>query len=386
MIISVSSVCSALFFYSVVLGFVCWLRRRTHFAEKGGAPVLLLLSGIATLKLLLPYEIPFTHAIRSWHIMGSIVKFFRTYPAVTQFLLVVWGVGAVIVLGKDIVDLYRSRRRSRNYRKCTDAQDKIVQKLAKQCSAPCMVVVSPDVKVPYVAGFFHHTIYFPVSTLPEKKLELALRHEIQHIRNHDVWIKLFFGCMTALIWWNPIAHVFRHEVDALLEIHCDAKVTKFMSPEERLEYGTMLKDMVKEVMAGQQMPALALDESHAVGRNRCVIEQRVNIITERTAKMPRRLRTVMECAMVVVFFASYLVIFQPAVAPDTKRFEEEAGISYYDNYADLGIGEEAFNAFIVKDANGRYQLCVNYEFSRYLTEDEVNSDRYQGFPIFEEDR
>lgn len=40
--------------------------------------------------------------------------------------------------------------------------------------------------------------------------------------------------------------------------------------------------------------------------------------------------------------------------------------------------------FILKDADGKYQLIIDYEFSRYLTEAEVASEQYQNIYIFEE--
>ena len=157
-----------------------------------------------------------------------------------------------------------------------------------------------------------------------------------------------------------------------------------MSDQGRLEYVEMLTDMAKLVVKGRRVPALALDESSAVGRKGKRLVQRADVVLADIDKTRRSLRPVAQCAVMALFLASYLIVFQAAVAPPAEKFEENPGVYYDDNYEDLGIGDEINGAFIVKGVDGRYQLCINYEFVRYLTEDEVASDKYKNLYIFEE--
>ena len=108
--ISGFSVLSALFIYSIALIPACLLRRSTEFLKKGGTSVLLLLSAFATARLLLPFEVPVTFAVDSWNVLGVFLEFFRTYPAFTRLMLVAWGIGAIVVTGRDIADLYRAHK------------------------------------------------------------------------------------------------------------------------------------------------------------------------------------------------------------------------------------------------------------------------------------
>lgn len=379
--ISGFSVLSALIFYSAALLVICMMRWHTGFLENGGTSVLLLASTFAAFRLLLPFEMPVTFAIQSWNLLGVPLKFFRTYPVVTRFLLVGWAIGAVVVMGRDVADLYRAHVQCRDY---TIVENELVQEIAKRRSITCPVVVSPDVEVPYVAGIFRYNIYVPAVELPEKDFEFILAHEAQHIRSHDALIKLFFGLMSVVMWWNPIAHWSRREIDALLELRCDARVTKGMSVEERCAYAKMLKDMAKRVVAGRRMPVLALDESMAVGRPN-LLRQRLQVITSRKNK-PLRLMSIVVLA--AVFCLSYLVVAQSAIAPSEKSFVDESEVYYKEDYSGstFGEGRGPGSTFIMKDADGRYQLCINYEFSRYLTEDEVVSDQYKEIIIvFEEE-
>lgn len=381
--ISGFSVLSALVIYSIALAAVCLMRRKTKFLKKGGTSALLLASAFATVRLLLPFEVPATYLVRSWALLGVPLKFFRTYPTVTQFLVVVWAVGGVVVTGKDIIDLYRARKQCRDY---TIVENELVQEIAKRRSVTCPVLVSPDVEIPYVAGIFRCNIYVPALELPEKELEFIVAHEGQHVRSHDAMTKLFFGIMSAVMWWNPIAHWFRREIDALLELRCDAKVTKGMDEMGRCEYADMLKNMAKRVVSGRRMPVLALDESMAVGRPN-LLDQRIRVLAERGDKPPRRMNIVVQFVMLAaVFCLSYLVVFQSAITPATKSFEDEPEVYYQESGDGPIFGGDFGSTFIVKTSDGRYQLCINYEFSRYLTEDEVVSDQYKDLLIIVEDR
>lgn len=376
--ISGFSILSALAFYSAALVVVCLMRRKTEFLKKGGTSILLLASIFATLRLLLPFEVPATFTIQSWNLLGVPLKFFRTYPAVTQFLVAAWAVGAVVVVGRDVADLYRARKQCHNY---TIVENELVQEIAKRCSVTCPVMVSPDVEVPYVAGILRCNIYVPAMELPEKELEFIMTHEGQHVRSHDALIKLFFGIMSAVMWWNPIAHCFRREIDALLELRCDAKVTKGMDERGRCEYADMLKNMAKRVVSGRRMPVLALDESMAVGRSN-LLDQRVRVLAERRSRPLRRMDIVVPfVVLAVVFCLSYLVVFQSVITPSAKSFVDESEVNYHENFEGPIAEEGSGSTFIVKTSDGRYQLCINYEFSRYLTEDEVASDQYKDLLI-----
>lgn len=379
--ISGSSVLIALCLYTALLLVVCCLRRFTPLLKRGGVAVLLLLSAFAAVRLLLPVEVPFSHVVPSWNGLGALLKFFRTYPAVTRFLVAVWAVGAVIAVGIDIFALYRSHKRCRGY---TIVESGAVQEIAKRLSIPCPVLVSPDVEIPYVAGIFRHTIYFPVLDLPEKEIELALAHEAQHIRTHDALIKLFFGLLSAAMWWNLVVRWFRREIDALLELRCDAKVTEHMDEQGRVDYAEMLKDIAAQVVSKRRVPALALDESPAVGGAN-VLTQRVNVILYREDKLSRRVSVAALCLMVVLFLASYLVLFVPAGAPPTEDLQDDSRTSYDESFDGSGTGDGANSTFILKKSDGRYQLFVDYRFDRYLTDSEVALDQYQNLCIYEEE-
>lgn len=377
---SASSVFNAVAAYTLMAGAVCAMRRRPVFLKTDGVSVLLLLSAIAAVRLLMPIEIPVTATIPLWNLLGAPQRFINDHPFLTQFLSVVWAVGAVLVTGRDILVLYFAHKRCRAFRRVESRQ---VQEIADRLGLSCPVVVSPDVEAPFVAGFVRPVVYFPSGELRGRYIELILAHEQQHIRSHDALIKLFFGIVSALLWWNPVAHMFRKEINVLLEMRCDAKVTKGMSEDERTEYLDMLTEMTKRAAQGRRAGAMVLDESSAAGR-KTVMEQRFTVMGLKMNLAKRLLGVLFRLVIVAVFVGSYLVIFQPASLPLPEEFEEAPGVTYHEKY-DGPAGEDEINlTFIVKGSDGRYQLFVNCEFSRYLSDREVFSEEYQHLFIFEE--
>lgn len=372
--VSYFSVFSTLVLFSAALALVCALYSWPGFVKKYGASVLLTASACAVVRLVLPLEFSTNLLVRSWTLLGPFTRLLRANPAVVRWLVIVWVVGAAVMVGWDVLVFTLARRRCKSY---VVVEDERVRRCAQRLNVGCPVLVSTDVEVPYVAGVFRPTIYFPVLELSEEAIELVLAHEAEHIRSHDAVVKFLFGVAATVMWWNPLVHIFRRTVNALIEIRCDAKVTEHMDEVGRLAYMTALKDVAAQVVGSRRFPALALDEFQAVGR-KTVLGRRFEVLLARKGKPPR-VSPAARCLLAALFIASYLVIVQSAVAPEIDGFEEKAGVRYYENFDGSEVGKDKNGYFIIRKTDGRHELYVNYEFSRYLTEAEVASDKYNPF-------
>lgn len=383
MSISSFSVLNALLVYSVMLGIICLMCRWTGFLVKGGGPVLWVASIAAVLRMVLPFEIPLTHEIRFWNLLGAPQRFFIAYPIAVQVLLAVWGIGAVVFVIRDFWRLHLAYEKCLSY---STKESERVQEIAARVGINCPVVLSPDVETPYVVGIFRYTIYLPYPELSEREIELILRHEAQHIKTHDALIRLGFGILSEVVWWNFLSRPFQKAVDKILELRCDANVTKGMTEAEKSEYLTMLLKMSSRIVDRKEGLALAMNEFGVVGKKKTAIQQRFLVIDGvRKGKSSRYMRPIAQCLVLVLFFASYLIIFQAAGVPGVEKFEEKADTYYNENYDGSEIRDEN-NTFIVKGADGRYQLFVNYKFVRYLANGEADLDKYKDLFVFEEER
>lgn len=327
---------------------------------------------------------PFCHLIRSWDILGRPMRFIRTYWGLIDVLIdilrVVWIAGMVVFVFKDARALHRAYAVSRSYPSEESGQ---VNQVAKRLSIRHRIVVSQEVKLPYVAGLFRHTIYLPVLRFPDEELGFVLRHEAQHIRSRDSLVKLMYRLLMLPMWWNPITNAFWPVLDDLLEMNCDAIVTKHMDARERNAYADMLDNMRKLLKGSERLSPLVVDELFTVSRDD-FLDQRLAIIRDGTGKPPRPVSVVVSCVLAVLFCLSYMVIFQPAIDPPVEDFQDDFRTNYDEKYDDHDIEDGSYDVLILKGSDGRYQLFVDYVFSGYLTEGEVNSDPYCNYPYFEE--
>lgn len=382
---SSSSVLSALAIYTFAMLPLFFLRIRERFLMAGGISILLAASALIAVRVLLPLEIPITHPVHSWNLLGPVQRFVHAHPDLFQLLRIVWFVGAIIVVVRDVYILLRAHKTCRSYTRVESPQ---IQEIAKSLSITCPVVVSSEVSSPYVSGPFHHTIYLPILELPEEEIKLILMHEREHIRSHDAKIKLLYGLLSALLWWNPVALLFRKALDTLLEMRCDKKVMSSISAEKRKTYYDMILALSELTVLEEEELAFSLDESAAMRRT-CDAKRRLNLLSKWVDNPPQRqklLNVIVGCCLAAtLFIASYLVVFQPASAPSEEAFDSGKGISYYGKYEGPESGAGANSMFIIKEEDGRYRLCIDYQYSKYLTYEEVMSDEYRHLRIFEED-
>lgn len=163
-------------------------------------------------------------------------------------------------------------------------------------------------------------------------------------------------------------------------MRCDTKLMGSMSRVDRSAYMLTLTNAGKKAV--EYRDALAAGKSMAV-QSKSSLKRRIDFM-QAYEKEPPRMSPVAVAAIVVVFLASYLVIIQPGLSPEVQDFDNDIRASYSEDYDDPTNGDRANSTFIWKDSNGGYQLFINYEFSRYLTEAEVASEEYQNVYIFEE--
>lgn len=358
------------------------LRKRDDFLEAGGGSILLVVFLLTSIRLVLPVETPFTYSIHCWGVIGAIHRFLHANPVIIWSIMIGWGLGAVPVACYEIRSFYRA------YKLChslVGVECPRAKRAAKRRSIRCRVKVVPGIPIPFVAGLFLHTIYLPELNVSDKWLELILVHERQHIRSRDSWIKLFYSVLKSAFWWIEPFQAFGEDLDALLEIWCDRRVLASLEEDEKSEYVRMMLAMARRTIPSKCAPVSGLGGS-STKNSSGIAEQRMNILVNSVIKPRRQTMAVIGCCLVVaLFFASYLVVFQPAGVPLSKMFDPEKGVIYSEKYEGFENSEGLHNAFILKNLDGRYELFINYEFSGYLTYDEVISKAYNNLRIFEEE-
>lgn len=111
------------------------------------------------------------------------------------------------------------------------------------------VYQSPLISTPMVIGLFRSVVLAPESGADN----LALRHELCHIKRRDLWYKAFFLLVNAVHWFNPLAWLLAHEAGRNVELCCDDDVLRNADAAERRAYSQLLLSAA----AGGNYPVLS---------------------------------------------------------------------------------------------------------------------------------
>ena len=62
--------------------------------------------------------------------------------------------------------------------------------------------------------------------IDENKYEYMIRHELVHIKHHDLLIKYIGLFVMAVHWYNPFVYMMFYEISVISEMYCDSIVIK----------------------------------------------------------------------------------------------------------------------------------------------------------------
>lgn len=99
---------------------------------------------------------------------------------------------------------------------------------------------------PYVAGFYRPAVYLPENyrqVFSLRELELALMHEMNHIRRGDVILNLAAVLVQVAFFFNPVVHYAFGQMRRHMEQACDEDVMAHLSAREQSFYGELLLKM-----------------------------------------------------------------------------------------------------------------------------------------------
>lgn len=341
--ISSYSVVAGILWLSLALIMIALLRTRTGFMLRYSAELLLFAALLALVRTLLPLDLKQAYIIRSFSVMPLATDAMETTLPdgipVGQSLLLIWAGGSVVTLLCEIYAVVHDWSERKCYRVIST---RWAERAAHRAQIPPeMVVVTPDLPQPVTLGIFHPKIYLPLMPMTDSELDWIIRHELQHIKGRDMWLKLLYYPVLAALWWNPVVWYFSHELTAILEMRCDQKVVRGRSAEERTEYGEMLLRFAK--LKNQQKNYAFSSMMFTMPAKKDVLVQRTELIL---GEPPRhRTSTVAAaCVCVAIFIASYFVLLQPYGEPAEEDVIGEISFAENEEYS------------LVHKADGNYEL------------------------------
>jgi beta-lactamase regulating signal transducer with metallopeptidase domain len=159
----------------------------------------------------------------------------------TAFLL--WMVGCLIMVWFTMRDWRRGK--ALVYRSTTCDDEALLQALAgvaRTCGTrhPPELRLSADIESPVLVGHRQPVLLLPATTsMNDEELEMALAHELTHLRRGDLWWGVVPALARHLLFFHPFAHLATREYDIAREAACDADVVD-SGQRSRQDYGRLL--------------------------------------------------------------------------------------------------------------------------------------------------
>jgi len=167
------------------------------------------------------------------------------------YLRLIWLCAAAVMLIIFIRKSYRLKQQlMRNSKPCAVPETNDIMLSCKERLGLRKKVVlrsSEYFKTPIVTGIIRPVIIFPETDLSYDEKALALTHELTHIKNGDLWLKLIASAISILHWFNPLAHLLHRRIIDMSEIFCDERMVCAMSKDERKLYGNLILKVAAEL-------------------------------------------------------------------------------------------------------------------------------------------
>ena len=181
---------------------------------------------------------------------------------------IVWLLGVVIVISKEVVGTLRLRRLVRQSTQADSALSAQASKLATAMRVnSCKVRISDQIVSPLVFHtWFRVTLLLPKSIADSSEpdeMAAILTHELSHAVSRDLEWNLWIKIISTLLWPHPLLWRVRKTHVAACEFVADAESARRIKDPE-LYVRTLAKVALNASAADQKLPGLAMARTSAI--------------------------------------------------------------------------------------------------------------------------
>lgn len=374
--LTVYNLIMSLLWSSLCIIIFCLLRRNYAFIQKYGVFPLIVVLLLGLFRFFVPIELPYTKVIYSYDFLPGLQELLRQSSGLFSLsygalLVILWATVSVILASRLLHGIAAQRRTiSKLTRLDSGEAEQTVEELLSETKhlRKYAVIVSPDVHIPAVTGFFSPRLLLPDMQLSREELKYIMRHELCHFYNRDAWAKLFIGLFQSTFWWNPLVYGLGKDLDYILELRCDAHAVRKLSEEQRIGYVEAVCSVIRQAKGKDTaMPNYTLALSGRYGSDKLV--ERMKLVFSKNT-VNHKLPALFACAMAVFLLASYAFVIQPYSEPPLEDIE--------------GCYKFTPGTAFVLYENGSYNLYVNGIIITELDPGELDVSPFDELEIKEE--
>lgn len=329
---------SIIVFFTISICAVVYMKSKKGLFSKFEVFCLIACFGVLNIRLLLPFEYPFTYSVYIPDIYFTVCDFIREdfWRSISIFdvFMAVTLTGAILLGCYKIILYCRFCKAMRN--------SEYVKTIILDNGKKIPILKNKMVDEPFIFVIRNTKII-----LPEKipyDISYVSQHELQHYKNHDLWFKVFLEGVVTLYWWNPFAYVIRKYMYNMLELRNDFKITEKSNEEEKIDYANTLLEAAKF----KQKIRYGL----GISSNESFLKYRIYSICEnRTVK-----RSVFVILLTILTVVSSFFVFEPVSRElpegtfsleynDVYMIHDQQGYHIISDGQDVGVVDEVPDSF-----------------------------------------
>jgi TonB family protein len=226
--------------------------------------------------------------------------------------------GLLAMIGRFFINIFRLRQLRKQFSleplAKTNGLNSTNLGLLKAIRRPISVSFVDNQIVPVTFGKRHPVILLPKTlTDSPRKMNLAIRHELTHIHQHDFVTHLLVMLTEALFWFHPLVHRLKHELVEYREMRCDRLVLNEKSV-SRKEYASLLLELIPLPNIDKRLSVNMAQESSN-------LKKRITMITQYNKNHGAPKRT--SLALLGAVFMSTAIIMACTDMQTQSVFDEE---------------------------------------------------------------
>lgn len=371
------SFCWSVIISSIFVLTLYFLRKKTFFILNFGVSILLLLFTFSLIRILIPFEFSYQKVIRDHYLYAVLMYPYTLAREYQSFLfliiIAIWIVGSCFFFYR----FFRKISSSYAYLKRIDKRtsNNIINIFSRiHTGKKIPIFKSSAIETPFLVGLFHPEIYIPTYEYTEEQLYYILLHEYTHYKNKDLWVKLLCNLFCIVFWWNPIIYLLPKDLNAILELKCDATLAKELTEEEQISYLDTILFTLHCMNSNNKAHTDKLSFTTAFVRPIANLnKQRFQALTKSIQKnslISSFSKFTIICLLCLSFLSSYYFLLQPSYEPSHEDLWDE----------ETGDILDSSNSYLIQKDKDSYYVYYDNELIGEISAEDVDSG-YCDLPI-----
>lgn len=349
-----------------------------------GHKILAVFIGLAFVRLLFPFELPFaTNVLLPLSFSKAVFYFRQTRTTIMGFRISLWNIFVAIWVVGILFGLYRYIRSYRQAREhifkyghdktSDDRYRMILGMVCEQYRIPCpfRVVELQGLAVPIIFGMKDPCIILPEHmSIPTDKLYYIFQHEILHHLHHSFAVKNIIQIVAIIYWWNPVRLLLCYCSNLLMEMHIDAALTQ-RDREITEQYASCLLYIKQESLRqAAELPAYFQKDAPSFARAKQddLLKRTLVLLCRARPWKTLAVNAVLTALIMVISVSSYVFILKAHYSP--PHFSE----TYAEPTED--------NAYFILNDDSGYDLYIN---DKYFETIPALDQYYIGIKIYDKE-